>query len=54
MKNTDEVNAIKVIQMYEIKILTQQPAFKIENVVTNKHFIFELLLGWDMWPIGHA
>lgn len=54
MKNTDEVNALKVIQMYEIKILTKQPAFKIENVVTNKNFIFELLLGGDMWPIGHA
>lgn len=40
MKNTDEVNALKVIQMYEIKILTKQPAFKIEYVVTNKNFIF--------------
>lgn len=44
MKNTDEVNAIKVIQMYEIKILTQQPEFKIKNMVTNKKIIFELLL----------
>lgn len=40
MKNIDEVNALKVIQMYEIKILTQQPAFKIKNVVTTKNIIF--------------
>lgn len=37
-KIIDEENAIKVIQMYK-----RQPAFKIENVVTNKN-ILELLL----------
>lgn len=44
-KIIDEENAIKVIQM-----LNRQPAFKIENVVTNKN-ILELLLEWNMWPI---
>lgn len=37
-KIIDEENAIKVIQM-----LNRQPAFKIENMVTNKN-ILELLL----------
>lgn len=31
-------------------VLNRQPAFKIENVVTNKNTL-ELLLEWDMWPI---